>query len=130
MTLAVVVACFLIFILGMRNGKKDITKSDIIFFILALVALFLWLIIKQPIASAILASSTAILSFIPTVRKSWSKPHSETLFTYELNTFRHGFGFLSLQQYNIVTWLYPVSWLIMNGLFSIFLILRRKQIGK
>lgn len=130
MTLAVTIACFLIFILGMQNGKKDITKSDIAFFILAIVALGLWLIVKQPIASTILASFTAILSFIPTVRKSWKKPHSETLFTYELNILRHGFGFLSLQQYSIVTWLYPVSWLIINGLFSAVLIIRRNQISK
>ncbi len=40
-TLAVVIACFSVFILGMRNGKKDITKLDTLFFILSFVALFL-----------------------------------------------------------------------------------------
>jgi len=129
-TLAVVIVCFFIFFLGLRNGKKDITKSDTIFFLLSLVALFLWLVAKQPVWSVILVSSIDMLGFIPTIRKSWNKPYSETLFSYELNSFRHGLSILALQQYSIITWLYPATWVIANGLFSIMLIIRRKQIGK
>lgn len=129
-TLAVAVICFFIFLFGLRNGKKDITKSDTIFFILSFVALFLWLIAKQPVLSVILVSSIDMLGFVPTIRKSWNKPYSETLFSYELNSFRHGLSVLALQQYSIVTWLYPATWVIANGLFSIMLIIRRKQVGK
>lgn len=126
-TLAVVIACFSVFILGMRSGKKDITKMDTVFFISSFVALFLWLIIKQPVLSVILVSLVDILSFVPTIRKSWNKPYSETLFLYELNSFRHGLSLLALQQYNIVTWLYPTSWTIANALFSLMLIIRRRH---
>lgn len=127
-TLAVVIACFFVFILGMRNGKKDITSSDTIFFLLSLAALFLWLGAKQPVLSILLVSATDMLGFVPTIRKSWNKPYSETLFLYELNAFRHALSLFALQQYSIVTWLYPASWTIANGLFSIMLIIRRKQI--
>lgn len=129
-TLAAVILSFGIFALGMRNGKKNITTSDTIFFILAWVALFLWLFAKQPVLSVILLSSTDMLGFVPTIRKSWNNPYSETLFLYGLNSFRHGLSFFALEQVNIVTWLYPVSWAIANGLFSIMLIVRRKQLGK
>lgn len=129
-TLAVVIMMFSIFILGMFNGKKDITRSDTFFFILSFVALLLWLVAKQPILSIIFVSMTDILGFIPTIRKSWNKPYSETLFSYEMNTFRHGLSVLALQSYSIVTWLYPVTWTIANGLFSLMLIIRRKQISK
>lgn len=125
-TLAVSLICFFIFLLGMRIGKKDITRSDTIFFILSFVALSLWLIAKQPVLSVILASSIDLLGFVPTIRKSWNKPYSETLFTYELNTFRHWLSLLALQHYSIVTWLYPASWAIANGLFSLLLIIRRR----
>src|SRR5579871_4499585 len=47
-TLAVVVCCLFICLLGLKYGKKIITFADTIFFILALLALFLWLIVKQP----------------------------------------------------------------------------------
>ncbi len=129
-TLSIIIACFSVFILGLRNGKKDITKWDTIFFILSFVALFLWLIAKQPVLSVILVSSVDMLGFVPTIRKSWNKPYSETLFLYELNTFRHGLSLLALQQYSIVTWLYPLTWVFANGLFSGILIIRRKQVSK
>lgn len=129
-TLAVIVACFTVFVLGLRNGKKDITQLDTLFFVLALIALFLWLIAKQPVASVILVALVDMFGFIPTVRKSWNKPYSETLFLYSLNAIRHGLSLLALEQYNIVTWLYPVTWMIANAIFSIILVIRRKQISK
>lgn len=129
-TFAVAAVCVFIFVLGLRNGNKDITKSDTFFFILSLVSLFVWLILKQPIISVILVSTTDMLGFIPTIRKSWNKPYSETLFSYELNAFRHGLSLFALQNYNIVTWLYPVSWVFANAIFSAVLIVRRKKIGK
>ncbi len=127
-TLSIVIACFTVFLLGLRNGKQDITKLDTLFLILSFIALFLWVIAKQPVLSVILVSLTDMLGFVPTIRKSWNKPHSETLFLYGLNTFRHGLSLFALQQYSIVTWLYPASWTIANGLFSAMLLIRRRQI--
>lgn len=128
-TLAVGLICLVIVGLGLKNGKKDITKSDTIFFVLAWIAVALWLVAKQPIISVVLVSSIDLLGFVPTIRKSWNKPYSETLFTYALNTFRHGIGILALQSYSIVTWLYPATWVIANAVFSILLIVRRKQVS-
>ena len=129
-TLAVAIIAFVIFAFGLRNGKKDITRSDTVFFALSLLAIFLWLVAKQPILSVILVSTIDMLGFIPTIRKSWHKPYSETLFTYELNAFRHGLSLFALQQYSIVTWLYPASWALANALYSLMLIYRRKTISK
>ncbi len=129
-TFAVVIACFFVFILGLRNGKKDITKLDTAFFLLSFIALFLWLIAKQPVLSVILVSIIDMLGFIPTIRKSWNKPHSETLFLYSLNSFRHSLSLLALEHYSIVTYLYPLTWTFANALFSLMLIIRRKQLSK
>ncbi|MFA5932710.1 MAG: hypothetical protein WCV81_00420 [Microgenomates group bacterium] len=129
-TLAVAVICFFIFILGLGNGKKEITYTDTIFFILSFIALFFWLVVKQPVLSVIFISTIDMLGFVPTIRKSWNKPYSETLFSYELNTVRHGLSIFALQNYSIVTWLYPLTWVVANGLFSVILIIRRKQLGK
>ena len=122
--------CFFIFILSLRIGDKDITLSDIIFFLLALVSLFLWLVVKQPVWSAILAVTVEILGFIPTIRKSWNNPYSETLFTYEVCFFRHGLSIFALQQFNILTLLYPIVWSLANLVFAIILIIRRRVFDK
>lgn len=129
-TLTVAIIAYIIFALGLRNGNTDITRSDTVFFVLSLAAIFLWLVAKQPVLSVILVSTIDMLGFIPTIRKSWNKPYSETLFMYELSAFRHGLSIFALQQYSIVTWLYPVSWAFVNALFSLMLIFRRKAILK
>lgn len=127
-TLAAAIVCYVICFFGIRSGIKDITKSDTVFLILTLIALVIWLFAKQPVFSVILLSVTEMLAFIPTIRKSWHKPHTETLSSYIMNTFRFTLGILALKQYSIITSLYPFTWLIANGLFSILLILRRKHI--
>lgn len=130
MTFVIALNAFFILFLGLRNGKKDVTRSDTIFFVLSLVALVIWLVAKQPVVSIILISTVEMLGFIPTIRKSWDKPYSETLFTYALSAFRHSLSIFALQQLNIITWLYPVTWALANAFFSIMLILRRSLILK
>ncbi len=128
-TLAAAIVCFFIFILGFRIGKKDITKSDTIFFLLALVALAMWLFAKQPVISVLIVSTIDMLAFAPTIRKSWDKPYTETLLSYEINTFRFALALYALSHYSIITTLYPLTWVIANGFFSIFLIYRRKTLA-
>ena len=129
-TLTVLILNCVVIVLGLRIGKKDITTSDTVFLILSFVALGLWIIAKQPVLSIILVAAIGALGFAPTIRKSWNKPDSETLFLYGLNTFRHTLSLFALQQYNIITWLYPATWTALNGLFSLMLIVRRRQLQK
>ncbi|MBC7981883.1 hypothetical protein H7X65_02290 [Candidatus Parcubacteria bacterium] len=128
--LTAVIICFVIFLLSLRIGKKDITISDIIFLLLSLLALFMWLVVKQPIWSAILATLVEILGFAPTIRKSWNNPYSETLSTYWLSAIRFGISIFALEKLNILTIMYPLAWMTANIIFTIILITRRKQVGK
>lgn len=127
-TLAVAFIIFIIFLLSFKKGTKDIRKIDAVFLILSLFALPLWLIIKQPVLSIILLSSIDMLGFVPTIRKSWNDPYSETLSLYVITTFRHMLSFMALAEYNIVTYLFPLSWVVANAAFSILLVVRRKAI--
>jgi len=129
-TFAVSAICIFIFILCLKYGEKHITSSDIVFLILALFSIFLWLVVHQPVLSIILVVLTDLLGFAPTIRKSWNKPHSETLFTWEMCVVRHGLSIFALEKFNIFTMLYPVSWTIANLIFCIILIIRRNQIKK
>lgn len=128
-TLAVAAISICIFILSFKNGNKDIQKIDIIFLVLALLSIPLWLVIDQPVLSIILLSTIDMLGFAPTVRKSWNKPYSETLSLYTITTFRHGLSILALANYNIITLLFPSTWVIANALFSIMLIIRRRKVN-
>lgn len=128
-TLAAALMCIAVIILGfIQKSKIKIIKIDTIFLILAFIALGLWLIAKQPVLSAILATSVDLLGFAPTVRKSWNNPYTETLSFYYLNSLRFGLAVVALQKYSLVTALYPISWLVANSMFAVMLILRRRQV--
>lgn len=129
-TLAAALVCFVIFGIGVRQGNKNVAKSDTMFFLMSLVALVLWLFAKQPMLSVILLSAVDMIAFIPTIRKSWHKPHEETLISYLTNTFRFCLALLALSHYTLITSLYPITWVIANGLFSVYLLVRRRRIDQ
>lgn len=130
-TLAAALMCLVVITFGfIQKSKIQIVKMDTIFLILAFISLGLWLIAKQPILSAILATVVDLFGFAPTIRKSWSNPYTETLSFYYLNTLRFGLAVIALQTYSIVTAFYPISWLLANGLFAGMLLIRRRQVHK
>lgn len=126
----VTAVCLAIFLLSLRTGTKDITRMDILFLLLALAALALWIFAKAPLWSAILIVLTDALAFIPTIRKSWNKPHSETLSSYEMNGLGYGLSIFALQQYNVLTLLYPGFWLVADTVFSMVLTVRRRAVSQ
>lgn len=127
-TLSLMVIMVSIFFLSLEQGRKDIKKVDVILFLVALFALPLWLVLKQPVLSIILLSSIDMLGFVPTIRKSWADPYSETLSFYIITTFRHVLALFALSEYNVITYLSPVSWAVANALFTMMLIIRRKKL--
>lgn len=87
-TIAGGLLCLGVIILSLKSGKKDITKSDKVVAILSLAAIVSWLIADQPVLSVILIISSDMFAFIPTVRKSWRNPRSESLLFYVTNLVR------------------------------------------
>lgn len=126
-TLCLILIFILVFCIGLKNGNRDIRKIDIVFLIFALLAIPLWLVIKQPVISIILLATIDMLGFAPTIRKSWNDPYSETLSLYTITTFRHALTIFALEKLNLITMLYPITWVIANAVFSILLIARRTK---
>lgn len=124
-------AGFLIFFLAVRRQKgAPITRSDTFFFVMSLVAVILWLVIDQPLLSVIIVSSIDILAFIPTFRKSWSRPDQETVSFYAINSLRFTLSTIAVQKYSFITVLYPLSQALADGLFALFLLARRHALAK
>lgn len=117
-----------VFCLSFRYGHKDRRAIDIIFLITALAAIPLWLFAKQPILAIALLCTIEMLGFAPTIRKAWVDPYSETLAMYAVTSFRHILALLALANWNIVSYLFPLTWVIANGGFAILLVVRRRII--
>jgi hypothetical protein len=127
-TAAAGLLCIGVVILGLKDGKKDITVSDRVVAFLSLAAIGFWLLANQPTISLILVICADMLAFIPTVRKSWYHPHSETLSMYVTNSFRFFLALLAVETYTILSTGWIVAWIIGNALFSIMLVYRRKLV--
>ena len=127
-TLAASIMCLTVLVLGaIYKSKVKITKIDTIFFVMSLLSLGFWLVAKEPIISSILITIVNFLGFIPTMRKSWEKPFTETLFLYYFNAFRYSLTVFSLQRYSIITALYVVTCLTTTVIFIAMVNLRRRQ---
>ncbi len=110
-----------------KYGKRDIRKIDIFFFIVALLAIPVWLILDQALFSTIIVTGIGILAFAPTIRKTWIHPYSETVSTYCITTFRHVLTLLALSQYNIITMIFPGIWVLINASFLMMIWYRRSK---
>ena len=124
------IICFLVFILGLKKGTKDIQRIDWISFVGALAAMILWIATKTPLLSVILVTITDAFAFLPTIRKSFNRPYEETLIFYFINVAKFILGLLALQKFSVITALYPLYLLFANGFFVIFLYIRRKQVAR
>ncbi|MDB5478285.1 MAG: rane protein [Alphaproteobacteria bacterium] len=117
--------CFLIFFLSLKYGERIIKKSDWITFIAALCAIPLWLATHTPLYSMILVTAIDMLGFYPTFRKSWNKPHEETITAFALGSLMYAFGAAALDRYTIITALYPISLVVTNAGFVLYVLWRR-----
>jgi hypothetical protein len=124
------VLCFLIFIFGIIKGRSNIVFIDWISLGGAGVALFFWFITKGPLLSVILVTFIDALGFFPTFRKSFHKPHEETLITYFLSGLKYVFSLFALNTFSVVTALFPAYLVIANLSFVVMVLMRKKQLRK
>ncbi len=127
-TAAAEIFTIIIFLFSLKYGFKGITRSDTIFLMVALLAIVPWVLTRDPTISVILVVGIDLVSFIPTLRKSWNVPTSETRLLYSMNVVRHILALMSLEAYNIATTLHSIAMIILNTVM--FLILSRSPKSK
>ncbi len=115
----------IIFLFSLRYGFKNIPKNDSYFLVAALLGIVPWIILKDPTWSVIIMVIIDLVAFIPTLRKTWNKPKTESPILYGSNVLRHGFALLALSSYNIATMLHSISMIITNTIMTYF-ILKKK----
>ncbi len=116
-----------IFILSLKYGFREITKVDTFFLLLALAGIIPWAMTNDPTVSVIIAVSIDVIAFIPTFRKTWREPKSETPVLYSANVLRHILALLSMQAYNVATTLHSIAMITTNSLMTLLLVLRRPR---
>ncbi len=121
--------CFLISLIALKKGLKNIRLLDWVGLTGAFIALFLWFIVKDPVLSVILVTITYSLGFLPTFRKSFNKPQDETLITFILNGLKFLISLFALSSISVVTAFYPIALVIINWSFAAMLVIRRRALS-
>ncbi len=116
----------IIFLFSLQYDFKNINREDNYFLAFALGGLIPWLITKDPTVSVVIVVSIDLIAFIPTLRKTWRLPTTETPMLYGMNVLRHVLALFSLQAYNIATTLHSLAMIAANSTMVIFI--TRKKI--
>ncbi len=117
----------IIFFFSLRYGFKNIRRIDTYFLILALLGIIPWILTDDPTISVVIAVGIDFVAFIPTLRKTWNFPKTETPLLYSMNVLRHILMLFSLQAYNIATMLHSIVMITTNTLMTVLITMRRKN---
>lgn len=121
--------CAVIVVYALRNRDKDIKRIDVVLFVLALLSIPLWIVTNNPVYSIILITGIDLLAFIPTLRKTWHDPHSETLVSYVIAGAKYGLAIGAIGIYDFSTLLYPIALILMN-ITMVTIMATRKKTGR
>jgi len=121
-------SCLGVALLAYSRGEKNITRVDWICFGGALLATGMWLLADQPLAAILLVIGADALGFAPTFRKSYWRPHEETVSMYTLSASHWIFSIIALQVLTLTTVLYPAVITMLDLTLVATLLIRRKQL--
>jgi hypothetical protein len=110
-------------------GSKNITKSDTITLIAALVAIVVWVQLDNPLLAVLLATAIDGFGYIPTFRKSYLEPLSETPFFWLVMSGNSFLTILALDAYNLLTTTYLVVLGVANFALYLLILYRRKKLS-
>lgn len=119
--------CFFTFLLSFKYGTKNITKVDTILLIAALLTIVYWVAQKDPLVSVVLVTIIDFIAFVPTYRKTYLAPHSETLSSYVFDVISNISAIMAIAVYSLTTTLYIGSLVVTNTIMVGILIFRRKH---
>jgi hypothetical protein len=124
------VLVFVTFLLSLWYGSKNITRGDSIVLGSALIAVVVWWQLDQPLLSVIMVTAIDAWAYIPSWRKSYEEPWSETLSSWYIFLVAGFLSIIALQEYNLLTLTYIVVYNIANITLVAICLYRRRVIPK
>ena len=122
----VCVVCAFITLMSLRYGEKNITRTDWIAFIGALLAVPVWQATHNPFYAVLVVIFIDCLTWYPTVRKTWVRPYSEPPGSYFWAGLRYFFAMFAVPEFTVEKLVYPFFLMICEWIFMIYVFKRRK----
>ncbi|HEY0964818.1 MAG TPA: hypothetical protein VGE31_03405 [Candidatus Paceibacterota bacterium] len=114
-------------ILTFPYGTRNVTVFDTVALSIGCVALFFWWRLDHPAIAITLVSLIDGVGFLPTYRKTWNEPWSESLLAWVLFVAGNLCAFFALEEYNFLTTVY-IGTVTVAALLLILLSNRRRTV--
>jgi len=124
------VLCSFIFILSLKYGTHNIKIFDTICLIGALIAIVVYFFLHNPVLAVLIVALVDLLGSLPTLRKAYEEPETETASTYMFSFFSTVLALLALSIFTFENSLYLISITITNALSVIIILYRRRELKK
>ena len=124
------VLTFLVFLLSFKYGTKNITKGDVALLVLTFLAILVWWQLHAPLISILMVTAIDAFGYVPTIRKVFEEPWSESLVSWVLFTLTALIGLVALAQYNFLTVVYLGMSATLNTIVMGVCLFRRRNIPK
>jgi len=125
-----IVFCLIIFLLSLKYGTRNITKSDTVILVAALSAIVVWWQLENPLLAIFMVSVIDVLGYIPTFRKTFEEPWTETAISWAVFSLANILIIFALSEYNLLTLTYLVAITFANFTLLAICLIRRRVIPK
>ena len=118
-----------VFILSLKYGVGGYGILDIFCLLGSILGLIVWACTKNPTAALYINILVDLLAFLPTVKKTWLYPTSESRLSWNLATLANACNVLALTRWELRIVLFPIYNLILNATVALLAygILRKGQ---
>lgn len=93
----------------LKKSDKQVTKTDLLFFTLAMLSMPLWYFTSEPLWAVVILTVVDLLGFGPTLRKGYNHPFDEQLTLFVIMFVRNAMVIVALENYSMTTILFPAA---------------------
>ncbi|MCF6255346.1 MAG: hypothetical protein L3J98_06080 [Gammaproteobacteria bacterium] len=111
-----------------KKSDITITRTDWMFFILAMMSLPFWYFTSDPLWAVVILTAVDIIGFGPTIRKAHAQPFEENLIFYMLFVPRNIIAVAALEHYSLTTILFPIVTAVACIMLILMIIYRRRML--
>ena len=126
MTLALGLVPLLVVIVSFKNPHAvwRIDRIDVVCAVVSLSGLVFWAVVNQPTLALISFAVADFMAALPTYRKSWAHPETETARMFVLGTVNTGITLLTLKHFTTDGALFPGVIMMTDCILSVLIITR------
>jgi len=122
------ITCLGVALLAVFYGRERvIVGTDWIILAGALCAIVTWRLTYDPLYAVLISTFASACAFVPTFRKSYSKPDEETALSYAIGALRSLVAVAALMSFNNTTLLPLLYNIVANTSFVTMLLIRRRS---